>query len=78
MKKWLIILACMLVCFTLFTGCTGDSGKDNSGSDLGNAVEIDIDTEGTDDTETSIGDGNIVYDFKDPENSDGIVVDIKD
>ena len=74
MKKSIIILACMLVCLNLFSGCTDDKDKDNSGSDLGNSVEIDIDTDAKDDTEILSGDGSITYDFKDPENADGIAV----
>ena len=74
MKKSVIILACMLVCLSLFSGCTDDKDKDNSGSALGNSVEIDIDTDAKDDTEISSGDGGIIYDFKDPENADGVVV----
>ena len=64
----------MLVCLNLFSGCTDDKDKDNSGSDSGNSVEIDIDTDAKDDTEISSGDGGIIYDFKDPENPDGIVI----
>ena len=29
MKKIAIILACMLVCFSLFTGCTDQKGNDD-------------------------------------------------
>ena len=74
MKKLIIILACMLVCLSLLSGCVDDKDKDNSSSDIGNSVEVDIDTEAKGDTEISSGDGDIVYDFKDPENTDGIVV----
>ena len=74
MKKLVLILACMLVYLSLFSGCTDDKDKDNSGSDLGNSVEIDIDTDSKDDTEISSGDDGIIYDFKDPENPDDIVI----
>ena len=74
MKKPVIILACMLVCLSLLPGCTGDNDKDNPGSDLGNSVDIDIDTDAKGDTEILSGDGGIIYDFKDPANADGIVV----
>lgn len=74
MKKLVIILACMLVCLSLFSGCTDDKDNSNSSSDIDNAVEIDIDAEGKGDAEISIGDDDIVYEFKDPDNADGIVV----
>ena len=60
MKKSVIILACMLVCLNLFSGCTDDKDKENSGGDLGNSVEIDIDTDAKDDTEISSGDIGII------------------
>ena len=78
MKKLAIILTCMLVCLSLFSGCTDNKGKDNSSSDSGNSVEVNIDTEAKGDTEIPSGDGGIVYDFKDPENADGIVVTPKE
>ena len=83
MKKIVIILACILVCFTLFTGCTDQKGSGNQDTNLGNSVEIDdtdlgIDTERKPDTEDNpaiidLPDG-ITYSFKDPDNADGIVV----
>lgn len=80
MKKIVIILACMLICLSLFSGCTND--KDNSNSDMGldNAVDIDVDVdaEPKGDTDISSGDDDIVFDFKDPENADGIVVTPKE
>lgn len=87
MKKIAIILACMLVCFLLFTGCTDQ--KDGSGQDtnVGNSVEfddtdIDVDTEtkpGAEDNSDSVSlpDG-YTYSFKDPDNVDGIVVTPKE
>ena len=73
MKKLVIILACMLVCLGLFSGCTDDKDNSNSGTDFDNAVEIDIDAEGKGDAEVP-GDGGIDYEFRDPENADGIEV----
>ena len=83
MKKIAIILACMLVCFSLFTGCTDQKGNDDQDTNLGNSVEfddtdIDVDTEtkpGAEDNSDSVSlpDG-YTYSFKDPDNADGIVV----
>lgn len=78
MKKFTIFLACILVCFTLFSGCTDK--KDNNDQNLGNSVEVDdtgvgdvdIDIETTPGTDT-LPDG-FTYEFKDPDNADGIVV----
>ena len=49
MKKIAIILACMLACFSLFTGCTNQKDGGDQDTNLGNSVEfddtdIDIDT----------------------------------
>ena len=77
MKKITAILACMLVCFLLFTGCT------NQDTNVGNSVEIDdtdieidtkqgLDTEGNSD-DVTLPDG-FTYSFRDPDNADGIVV----
>ena len=81
MKKIAITLACMLACCALFSGCTDKKG--NSDQELGNSVEIDdtgleIDAESKPDSEedadsVSLPDG-LTYSFKDPDNSDGIVV----
>ncbi len=83
MKKIAIVLACMLICFSLFTGCTDQKGGDNQDTDLGNSVEIDdadleIDAETKPDAENNsdivdLPDG-FTYTFKDPDNADGIVV----
>ncbi len=82
MKKFTIILVCMLVCFTLFSGCTDKKGNNNQDANVGNSVEIDdtdiadtdidIDTDLEPGTET-LPDG-FTYTFKDPDNADGIVV----
>lgn len=83
MKKIAIILACMLVCFSLFTGCTDQKNGDDQDTNMGNSVEfddtdIDVDTEtkpGAEDNSDSVSlpDG-YSYSFKDPDNVDGIVV----
>lgn len=77
MKKIVIILACMLICLSLFSGCTNDKDNSNLGTGLDNAVDIDVDAEPKGDTDISIDD-DIVFDFKDPENADGIVVTPKE
>lgn len=82
MKKISIILVCMLVCFTLFSGCTDKKGNDDQDTNVGNSVEIDdTDIADTDvDTDIDVEPGTatlpdgFTYEFKDPENSDGIVV----
>ena len=83
MKKIAVILACMLVCLTLFTGCTNQKDSDNQDTNLGNSVEID-DTDIGGDTEAKPDTGNnpdnvdlpdgFTYSFKDPDNVDGIVI----
>ena len=87
MKKIAIILACVLVCFSLFTGCTIQKNGDDQDMNVGNSVEIDdadIDVdaetkpgvEGNSDS-VSLPDG-YSYSFKDPDNADGIVVTPKE
>ena len=77
MKKSIIILVCMLICLSLFSGCTNDKDNSNSGTGLDNTIDIDVDAEPKGDTDISIDD-DIVFDFKDPENADGIVVTPKE
>ena len=83
MKKIAVILACALVCLTLFIGCTDQKDSDNQDTNLGNSVEID-DTDLKPDTEknpnseedsdsVSLPDG-FTYSFRDPDQADGIVV----
>ena len=83
MKKIAIILACMLACFSLFTGCINQKDGGDQDTNVGNSVEIDdtgidVDNETKPDTEdnsdsVSLPDG-YTYSFKDPNNVDGIVV----
>ena len=83
MKKIAIILVCMLVCFSLFTGCTDQKNGGDQDTNVGNSVEfdvtdIDVDAETRPDAEdnsdnVSLPDG-YTYSFKDPDNADGIVV----
>ena len=83
MKKIMMILACVLVCFSLFTGCTKQKDGTDQDTNVGNSVEfddtdIDIDAgtkpgdEGNSDS-VSLPDG-YTYSFKDLDNADGIVV----
>ena len=83
MKKITAILACLLVCFLLFTGCTDQKDGGNQDTNVGNSVEIDdadieIDTEPGLDTEDNFDDvtlpDGVTYSFRDPDNADGIVV----
>ena len=83
MKKLAIILTGMLACFILFAGCTNQKDNSDPDTNLGNSVEIDdtdlsIDVEGQPDAKdntdyVTLPDG-FTYTFKDPDNSDGIVV----
>ena len=83
MKKITAILACMVVCFLLFTGCTNLKDGSDQDTNVGNSVEIDdtdieidtepgLDTEGNSD-DVTLPDG-FTYSFRDPDNADGIVV----
>ena len=83
MKKITAILACMLVCFLLFTDCTTQKDGTDQDTNLGNSVEIDdtdiaidtepgLDTEGNSD-DVTVPDG-FTYSFRDPDNAGGIVV----
>ncbi|MEY8404048.1 hypothetical protein AALA54_12070 [Oscillospiraceae bacterium 44-34] len=87
MKKITVILVCMLVCFSLFAGCTNQKNGDDQDTNLGNSVEIDdtdiaIDTEPGLDTEDNPDDVTLpdgfTYSFRDPDNADGIVVTPRD
>ena len=83
MKKTAVLLACMLVCFLLFIGCTDQKGNDEQDTNLGKDLEIDdadtkidtepgLDIEGDSD-DVTLPDG-FTYSFRDPDNADGIVV----
>ena len=83
MKKFMMILACVLVCFLLFTGCTDQKDGGDQDTNLGNSVEIDdadieIDTEPGLDTEDNSADvtlpDSFTYTLRDPDNADGIIV----
>ncbi len=83
MKKFAIILTCILACFILFTGCTDQKDHSDQDTNLGNSVEIDatdfaIDAEGQPDAEGNSDNITLpegfTYTFRDPDNSDGIVV----
>ena len=85
MKKIAIILVCILVCLSLFTGCTNQKNGGDQDMNVGNSVEID-DTDidagtkpGAEDNSdnVSLPDG-YTYSFKDPDNADGIVVTPKE
>ena len=78
MKKFAIILVCMSVCLSLFSGCRASKENEKPESDFGNSVDVDIDVDAKGDTEISSGDSGIVFDFKDPENPDGIVISPKE
>ena len=87
MKKFVMILACVLVCFSLFTGYTDQKDGNDQDTNLGNSVEIDdtdieIDTEPELDTENNSYDAilpdGFTYSFRDPDNADGIVVTPRD
>ena len=83
MKKFMMILACVLICFSLFTGYTNQKDGTNQDTNVGNSVEFDdtdieidtepgLDTEGNSD-DVTLPDG-FTYSFRDPDNADGIVV----
>ena len=83
MKKIAAILACMLACLTLFTGCTDQKDSDSQDTNLGNSVEIDdtdidvdagIKPDTGDNSDNVTLPGGYTYSFRDPDNADGIVV----
>ncbi len=86
MKKIAIILACLLVCFTLLSGCIDKKDNNNQDTNVGNSVEVDdtdiADTEVDIDTDVEPSTGTLpdgfTYTFKDPDNADGIVVTPKE
>ncbi|MFG6351875.1 MAG: hypothetical protein K1W21_09765, partial [Oscillospiraceae bacterium] len=77
MKEIAIILVCMMVCFSLFTGCTDQKNGGDQDTNVGNSVEFDVtdidvdaetrpDAEGNSDNVT-LPDG-FTYSFRDPDN----------
>ncbi|MEH2938475.1 hypothetical protein AALA83_07520 [Oscillospiraceae bacterium 44-5] len=83
MRNLMMMVVCVLVCFSLFTGCTNQKGSGEQDTNLENSVEID-DTDIASDTEpgldtadgsdnTALPDG-FTYSFRDPDHADGIVV----
>ncbi|WP_300692161.1 hypothetical protein [uncultured Oscillibacter sp.] len=83
MRNLMMMVVCVLVCFSLFTGCTNQKGSGEQDTNLENSVEID-DTDIASDTEpgldtadgsdnTALSDG-FTYSFRDPDHADGIVV----
>lgn len=77
MKKATIILTCMLACFTLLSGCTDKKDDSQQDMDLSNSIEIDDTNGDIEPTEPAGSDtlpDGFTYSFKDPDNTDGIVV----
>ncbi len=83
MRNFAIILVCMLVCLTLFSGCKDKKNNTDQDTNLGNSVEIDdtditIDGEpgphGEDNSDNVTLPDGFTYSFRDPDNADGIVV----
>lgn len=76
MRKSVIILACILVGSTLFSGCTDRRGRSGQDTNAGSSVEVDD----TDIVDTDIDAGTehlpdgFTYSFKDPDSSGGIAV----
>ncbi len=88
MKKLAAIVICLLTCSILLTGCTDKKKGSQQGQDVGNAVEFDdkglnnntvdeLEIDSSSDISYTLPDG-IVYEFKDPNNTDGIVVKPKE
>ena len=78
MKKFVIFLTCMLLCLALLAGCKDKKNSNQQDLDVGNSVEVDVSGIGDVDTEISTDTNTLPdgfdYTFKDPDNSDGIVV----
>ena len=66
MKKIMMILACVLVCFSLFTGCTDQKNGGNQDTNMGNSVEFD-------DTDIDVDAGTKP---DDEDNSDSVTVSV--
>lgn len=81
MKKIAVIFVCMLTCFLLFSGCTDKKDGGDQDLDLNNSVEVDVPDEKIDTDEPTGSDAlpdDFTYSFKDPDNSDGVVVTPKE
>ena len=72
------ILLCTLVCLSLLSACTNDKNeaKQNSVSDQSGNIsfEVTLPDQGDVPFVEFVPDENITYDFKEPENADGIVI----
>lgn len=76
MKRISIILVCVLACLFLLSGCRNNS---NSSDDSAGAKSVEVDISGpeSDNDEPSSetdSSGDIVYNFRNPEDSDGIII----
>ena len=81
MKKLVITLACSLVCLSLFSGCTKEKNEPEQSlvpEQTGNLYfDVALPDQGAVPYVGFVPDDSsdgFIYDFKDPENSDGIVV----
>lgn len=75
MKGPVMMLACLLACLTLFSGCTGNGGGQDAGSH--NAVESGVPDRGDDPGEPTGPNGlpdGISYEFEDPDHAGGMIV----
>ena len=71
MKKIVTILICILVFSTLFTGCINGRKEDEQNS---GAAAVEIDDSNLESGSDISSENDIVYDFKNPEDSENIVV----
>ncbi len=71
MKKIVTILICILIFSTLFTGCINNRKEDEQNS---RATAIEIDDSNLESGSDISSENDIVYDFKNPEDSENIVV----
>lgn len=69
MKKMIVIS--LLVCVVMLSGCTDDDKDSNESDDKRGAVEVDIFEF---DSYTDSADDDIVFDFKNPDDKDKVVV----
>lgn len=80
MRKIVIGLTCALACIAVCAGCVDKKADGDQDADLTGAVEVDIpDSEdNADEAETNSLPDGLTYDFKDPDNAAGIVVEPKE